>query len=98
MASSESMTHAVIYLQKKNVGAVFHIHDHNIWKKLLSTQPSTSNDIAYGTPQMAAEVMRLLDQYFTGDHGLFSMGGHEDGVIAFGKTVDEAGELLLKQF
>ncbi|MFL5740106.1 MAG: class II aldolase/adducin family protein [Flavisolibacter sp.] len=97
MASSESMTHGVIYQEKKNVGAVFHVHEHQIWEKLLQTHPFTGHRIAYGTPEMAAEVKRLLGEFFIADQGLFAMGGHEDGIIAFGRTLDEAGELLLEQ-
>jgi hypothetical protein len=27
---------------------------------------------------------------------MFSMAGHEDGVVVFGKTADEAGEVLIR--
>ena len=29
------------------------------------------------------------------DGGIIAMGGHQDGIIAFGTTADEAGERLI---
>src|SRR5690348_14886055 len=35
LASSESLTHAVIYDTRPLAGAVFHVHHNELWKKLL---------------------------------------------------------------
>ncbi len=84
MASSESLTHAMIYQTRAEANAVIHVHHYELWKKLLATHPSTSELVPYGTPGMANEVKRLLLSH---PHLLvFAMGGHEEGVIAFGKN------------
>lgn len=93
-ASSESLTHAMIYECCKDAMAVFHVHDRALWKKLLHTLPATSKDVPYGTPEMAKEIQRLFNEHDLEKHKLFAMAGHQDGVVVFGKTVDEAGELL----
>lgn len=90
--SSESLTHAAIYSQAKKVQAVFHVHHPALWNRLLHTAPSTAPDVPYGTPQMAKEVMRLITDNSV---RIFAMAGHEDGIIAFGETEDEAGKLLM---
>jgi hypothetical protein len=45
---------------------------------------------------MAREVERLFIDADYLDTGVFAMGGHEDGVIAFGRTADEAGSVLIR--
>jgi hypothetical protein len=44
---------------------------------------------------MAHEVMRLFRDGGMRERGLFVMGGHRDGIIAFGDTVRTAGKILL---
>jgi L-ribulose-5-phosphate 4-epimerase len=92
-ASSESMTHAAIYEKDRSINAVFHVHHHLLWMHLLKSYPSTSKEIPYGTPEMAGAVMKLMDDL--GSTRIFAMGGHEDGVIAFGRNAEEAGQVLL---
>ena len=95
-ASSESLTHAMIYECCKNANAVFHVHHKNLWEKLVSTLPSTHPDVPYGTPQMAKEIQRLFIEENLDQHKIFAMAGHQDGVISFGNTLNEAGEILEK--
>jgi L-ribulose-5-phosphate 4-epimerase len=95
IASSETLTHAMIYRCRKNINAVFHVHHHALWKKLLRTLPSTANNVPYGTPEMAKEVDRLLQEMTNPNNTIFAMAGHEDGVVAFGKDPDAAGNILL---
>lgn len=59
-ASSESLTHAIIYESQKGINAVMHIHHLKLWNKLLDTLPATRNDIEYGTIEMAEEIVRLF--------------------------------------
>jgi L-ribulose-5-phosphate 4-epimerase len=91
--SSESLTHAAIYSQAKQVQAVFHVHHPALWNRLLRTAPSTGRAVPYGTPQMAKEVMRLISESSV---KLFAMAGHEDGIIAFGETEEEPGKQLME--
>ena len=89
-ASSESLSHAVIYHQKPEVNAVIHIHHKIFWEKYLNKLPTTSPLVEYGTPEMAVEISKLLDK----DHGIIIMGGHEDGIICYGTDMHQAFELV----
>ncbi len=96
LASSESLTHAVIYEHDKNVNAVIHIHNMGLWKKLMNKMPTTNKNIEYGTPAMAKEIIRLFDETNLRTQKILVMSGHEEGVIAFGKNLNEAGNVLFK--
>ncbi len=94
-ASSESMTHAAIYAVAPNVRAVVHAHDQSLWQASLGQLPTTEADIAYGTPDMARELQRLFEQTTFGSAGLAVMAGHEGGLIAIGRDLDEATGRML---
>ena len=53
-------------------------------------------DVANGTPRMAVEVQRLFRESTLSGTGILAMGGHEDGVLAFGGSAGEAGETLVR--
>jgi ribulose-5-phosphate 4-epimerase/fuculose-1-phosphate aldolase len=95
VASSESLTHAVIYKYDKNINAVIHIHNLALWKKLMNKNPTTNKNVEYGTPAMAEEIMRLFDETDLKNKKILVMGGHEEGIISFGKDLNEAGKILL---
>lgn len=97
IASSESLTHAMIYELVKDIHAVIHVHHFGIWKKLLDTLPSTAEDIEYGTPQMANEIERLFEDQNLLQHRIFAMAGHYEGVVCFGTDLNHAAELLKHQ-
>jgi ribulose-5-phosphate 4-epimerase/fuculose-1-phosphate aldolase len=95
--SSESMTHGVIYDLDSELRAVLHVHSADIWNSATSQGiPVTNASVEYGTPEMSREVERLYSQSDIREKGIFSMGGHEDGIVAFGHSVEEAGNTLLK--
>ena len=94
-ASSESLTHAIIYKSLPEVNAVVHIHNNNLWQKLLNNVPTTSPQVAYGTPAMANEINRLLTTTNLKEDKILVMAGHEDGLIAFGKDLAEAASKFL---
>jgi hypothetical protein len=94
--SSESMTHAILYALDMAIGAVIHVHSPEIWHTAVDLDlPQTAPDVPYGTPAMSAEVQHLFATTAVGTKGIFSMGGHEDGVVAFGDTLDTAGTILI---
>lgn len=94
--SSEAMTHGQVYRERRAVGAVIHVHSAAIWQRAQALGlPVTSAAAGYGTPAMAAEVHRLLAMPGAGAAGLFVMGGHVDGVVAYATDMDAAGECLL---
>ncbi len=94
--SSESLTHAMIYAEDAGIRVILHVHSPDIWRHADSLQlPVTDPAVAYGTPAMALEVGRLFRETDVRDKGLFSMGGHEDGIVAFGATAETAGQRLV---
>lgn len=95
--SSEAMTHGAVYDLSPSIRFVLHAHSPHIWHLADRLRvPVTDPDVPYGTPEMAGEVDRLAHSSSLLDCQIFSMGGHEDGVITFGKTVEEAGLVLVK--
>jgi ribulose-5-phosphate 4-epimerase/fuculose-1-phosphate aldolase len=94
--SSESLTHGAVYALDPAIRAVLHAHSPEIWQAAPSLGiPITDPQVPYGTPAMAAEVARLFATTDVAQRHIFSMGGHEDGIIAFGTTAEEAAEVLL---
>jgi len=94
-ASSESMSHAAIYSALPEVGAVVHIHSRKLWDKYVNVLPTTANQVPYGTPEMAYEIGCILTHSHTLEKKLIVMGGHDEGMISFGKTVEEAALAIL---
>ncbi len=94
--SSESMTHGMIYALDPEVLYVMHVHAPVIWRNAeVLNLPTTSPEVPYGTPAMAEEVERLFrDTHAKGRH-MFAMGGHEDGIVAYGATALIAASNLL---
>lgn len=95
-ASSESMTHSVIYNVDVNSKAVIHIHHKAMWNHFLDHLPSTNSKISYGTPEMAIAISKLIENNST--HQLLVLGGHEDGLISYGSTLDEALSIIDNAF
>ena len=96
IASSESMSHAVIYKTCPWVNGVIHVHSLSLWKKLLHKVPTTSENIQYGTPEMALAIIELLEKETTLEQKIFAMAGHEEGIFIFGKNLKSATEVLLR--
>ena len=90
------MTHHQIYRALPTAGAVIHAHSAPIWRQATRLGlPLTAPQAAYGTLEMAAEVARLL-RSARSESGVFAMGGHQDGIVAYAADMDTAGELLLE--
>lgn len=92
--SSEALTHAAIYGAKETITHVLHVHSPEIWAyhERLAI-PTTGAEIAYGTPDMARAVRRVV---LHGDGSIICMLGHRDGVIAFGQSAEEATLCLVR--
>ena len=94
-ASSESMSHGAVYAAEPAVNCVLHAHSRALFEFMLANGfPRTPVDAAFGTPALAAAVARLVRAGGT-PAGVFATAGHEDGVIAYGRNVAEAGRILL---
>ena len=95
--SSESLTHGSVYNTNNDIRVILHVHSPDIWRcASILNLPATDASVPYGTPAMAREVEKLFEAVDHMEIGVFVMGGHEDGVIAFGRTVDEAGSVLVR--
>lgn len=95
--SSESLTHASIYAQNNNIQAVIHAHSPEIWNNTAALNlPHISADIPYGTVEMAIAVEQLFQSGNLQQTSLFTMLGHEDGVVSFGENMREAAWALIK--
>ncbi len=93
-ASSEALTHYIIYNLNNRYNAVMHIHHHKMWKQLQFKLPTTPRNVTYGTPDIAFEIKRMYDRNIL-ESRIIIMAGHEDGVITFGNNMDECGDVLL---
>jgi ribulose-5-phosphate 4-epimerase/fuculose-1-phosphate aldolase len=94
-ASSESMTHAVLYAIDATINAVVHVHSDRLWTKLHQVIPTTADEVAYGTPEMAAEFARPYRDSSLRSSGVAVMGGHESGLISIGRSMAEAATRIL---
>lgn len=97
-ASSESMTHATLYRLDPRIRAVVHIHSDALWVALKGNVPTTNEQVAYGTPDMAIEFGRLFNGSDFPVTGIAVMAGHEGGLISIGSSVQEAAERLLSYY
>ena len=94
-ASSEAMTHAAIYNLGDAIGAVVHVHSPALWRDKQGELPTTDPGVPYGTPDMAREFERLYRMGGLKEAGVAVMAGHEDGLISFGTTLEEAATRML---
>lgn len=95
--SSESLTHGTLYALDESLRFVIHVHSPHIWHAASELGiPITREEVAYGTPEMAEEVRRLFQETDVRKLLIFAMGGHEDGVVSFGRTPEEAGLVLIR--
>lgn len=97
-ASSETLTHAAIYHALPEINAVVHVHNLSLWSQLLEQIPTTNPNCAYGTPEMAEEIIRLCQQPLTQQARIIAMSGHEAGILTFGANLNQASETLLQHF
>ncbi len=97
--SSECMTHAQLYALDAGVRVVIHVHAPALWRQAaLLGIPVTDPSIGYGTPAMAAAVESLYRHGDLAARRLFAMGGHEDGIVAFGASAGAAGSRLIEAY
>ena len=95
-ASSEGLTHAACYALSPEVQAVFHVHNASMWKHYTDEWPTTSVRIPYGTPEMAFAMEELWKREQRPLPFYVVMAGHEEGIIVAARSMDIAGEALLK--
>lgn len=87
--STELQMHYLIYKNKKSVNAVFHLHDYKIMKKLKKYKIPVTKVTEAGTEKIGYDVIKCLN-----GKNFVIMKNH--GVVAVGKTMGEAGKIILK--
>jgi L-ribulose-5-phosphate 4-epimerase len=97
LPSSESLTHAAIYESDATAGAVMHCHDSNLWAAVLNEAPTTSKAADYGSAEMANEIMQLFTRTDVESRKIVVMAGHEAGILTFGKDLEEAFAVLMRE-
>jgi L-ribulose-5-phosphate 4-epimerase len=98
LPSSEAMTHAAIYDLTPHIRFVLHAHTPVIWRRARELRlPTTAENVPYGTPAMAVEVQRLYRSTALSERRVLAMGGHEDGIISFGHTIEQAGQAIITE-
>lgn len=102
-ASSEALTHAVIYQLSPEAQAIIHVHHAGLWQTLMHQVPTTAATVPYGTPEMAREMARLLGSSASRTASssrsqTLVMAGHEEGLITFGDTLSDAYTVLIAHY
>jgi ribulose-5-phosphate 4-epimerase/fuculose-1-phosphate aldolase len=95
-ASSEALTHAAIYALDPAIRAVVHVHDAALWNELIDRVPTTAREVSYGTPEMAHEFRRLYEETDFAVQGVAVMGGHDEGIVTFGRDIEDATRRILR--
>lgn len=94
--SSEAMTHGQLYQLNRDINFVIHAHCPQIWQLASALGlVQTRAEVPYGTVAMAEEVARLFGDTDVLQQGIFTMAGHEDGVVAFGGSAQQAAQRLI---
>lgn len=87
--STELQLHKLIYDARKDINAVFHIHDPYIMKLAEAHGIPVTGVTNSGTREIGEDVLRVID-----DKHLVVMKDH--GVVSVGKTIDEAGQVIIE--
>lgn len=95
-ASAESLSHAAVYEMLPEVGGVVHVHCLWLWERLLYHYPTTATAFEYGTPEMAEAIGQLVLKMKNTDDKFVVMGGHREGILTFGNTLNDATNEILK--
>ena len=97
--SSEAMTHGQLYQLLPQVNFIIHAHCPAIWQHADALAlAQTAAQVPYGTVAMAEEVSRLFQQSEAAAQGIFTMAGHEDGVVTFGKNAETSFQILMRYY
>jgi hypothetical protein len=91
--SSEALTHGAVYDAIPQAACVIHVHSQEIWRNARKLGIALTDPvISCGTTQMGSAVGKAV-----GSGGsVIAMGGHEDGVLAFAASPEEAVTHLLR--
>ena len=95
-ASSESMTHGAVYHVCRDVNCVIHVHSKKIFDGMLrDNYPFTPKIAAFGTPEIALAIGKCVEK-IDSDEGQIVLAGHDEGIIAYGASVERSLQLILE--
>jgi hypothetical protein len=63
----------------------------------LNEAPTTSKAADYGSAEMANEIMQLFTRTDVERRKIVVMAGHEAGILTFGKDLEEAFAVLMRE-
>jgi len=95
-ASSESLTHAAIYMSDPDINAVVHVHAIDLWNELIHKAPTTNPGMDYGTMGLAKDILRLFREPEVYEKRIIIMAGDRAGILTFGHDMDEAITVLMQ--
>ncbi len=87
--SSEALSHAMIYDIHPDISAVIHVHSLALWRHMQEEDYLATN-APYGTQEMVREIAALYNKHDPFTHNAFVMKGHQEGIITFGRSLEEA--------
>ncbi len=87
--STELQMHYLIYKNKKNINAIFHVHDYDVMKIAKKYSIPVTKVTEAGTAKIGYDVLRAMT-----NKRFVVMKKH--GVVALGKSINEAGNIILK--
>jgi ribulose-5-phosphate 4-epimerase/fuculose-1-phosphate aldolase len=92
--SSETMTHGVIY-GSCEANCVIHVHSRAIFDGMIREgYPATPGTAAYGTPDIARSIEKLVNYDSGKNEGQIVLAGHDEGVIVYASTIEKAFSLI----
>lgn len=95
--SSEALSHGILYQVNPDIHWVMHLHSPDIFNNCKRLHlPCTDPSAAYGTPEMASAIEALAKERQACHSSLLVMGGHQDGILAYGSDADATGALVIR--
>ena len=97
--SSESLMHGAIYDFDQIYKSVVHVHSKPIWINALKLGiPITPAYAEKGTDRLAIEAQKILKSTNAAELGIIALGGHQDGILSFGKSPKDACMTIIDAF
>lgn len=94
-ASSETLSHAAVYIANPDLRFVVHLHNFSIWSQLLDEGKHTDGKAEYGTARMSREVYKFV-KLSKESSGIFAMPGHKEGVVIFSTEIADINKIIKK--
>ncbi len=95
--SSEALTHGALYSAIPEAGAIVHGHCSDIWQRRHRLKYfSTAEHVEYGGPAMAMAVIDGANKLDRPISGTLIMGGHQDGILCWGRDLAQASLLIIQ--